>query len=198
MFTSPSVKPRRRVAGGLQNSQEHSLTAPQELHISQDLHISQEQSLNASQENAGDDGELTLLRGDRHAVFEVGAMPPAARQLLASSNSAACGLSSAAQFAYVATADTCVVWSLAGGSGAAVHRLAMPDAESLEAPAVALVAGVGAGDVGVVAVGSLGRVRYWDRVVFGLGGAAQFHAAALALAPADRCEQIAEASAGLF
>ncbi|KAJ2062337.1 hypothetical protein GGI17_002455 [Coemansia sp. S146] len=213
MFTSPSVRTRRRVAGGraLGGEQQHSQRQSQE--YSQEY--SQEAMSEASQEqtcvfNYNDDdmeltqesaseGEHTLLRGDRHAVFEVGALPPAARQLLASSDEVSCGVSGVARFAFVATASTCVVWSFAAGSSAAVHRLAMPDAgEGAGAPAVALVAGVGAGDVGVVAVGGLGHVRYWDRVVFGLGGASQFHSAALPLGAADRCEQIVEASAGLL
>ncbi|KAJ1823860.1 hypothetical protein GGH91_000932 [Coemansia sp. RSA 2671] len=213
MFTSPSVRTRRRAADSRAqsveqlNSQRQSLECSQE--FSQDTlpESSQEQTavfnsndddMELTQESLGE-SEQTLLRGDRHAVFEVGAMPPAARQLLASGDDVSCGLSSVAQFAFVATTSTCVVWSFAAGSKAAVHRLAMPDAgEGAGAPAVALVAGVGAGDVGVVAVGGLGHVRYWDRVVFGLGGASQFHSAALPLGPADRCEQITSASTGLF
>ncbi|KAJ2110284.1 hypothetical protein IW146_005970 [Coemansia sp. RSA 922] len=213
MFTSPSVRTRRRVVGGRalggeqQNSQRQSQEYSQEYSQEALSEASQEQTsvisyndddMELAQEPASE-GEHTLLRGDRHAVFEVGAMPSAARQLVASSDEVSCGVSDEARFAFVATASTCVVWSFAAGSSAAVHRLAMPDAgEGAGAPSVALVAGVGAGDVGVVAVSGLGHVRYWDRVVFGLGGASQFHSTALALSPTDRCEQIVEASAGLL
>ncbi|KAJ2890037.1 hypothetical protein IWW38_004352, partial [Coemansia aciculifera] len=190
MFTSPGVRTKRRglAARDLGSSQQPSL---------QEAALSQEEN---EEEFAYNDDEHTLLRGDRHAVFEVGALPPAARQLLSSGDAVACGLSDAAQFGFVATASTCIVWSFASGSGASEpHRLEMPsDAGSQSAPTIALVAGVGSGDVGLVAVGAGGHVRYWDRVVFGLGGAAQFSSAELTLAPGDRCEQIVEAAAGLF
>ncbi|KAJ2746968.1 hypothetical protein GGI20_000955 [Coemansia sp. BCRC 34301] len=195
MFTSPSVRTRRRVVGSgvawTSQSQE-ALTEHSPLFTFND------DDAGLTQETTSGEGPHTLLHGDRHAVFEVGALPPAAAQLLGSSDSVACGLSSTAQFAFVATGVTCAVWSFAAGSSAEVHLLAMPDAGDLDAPAVALVAGVGAGDVGVVAVSRLGSVRYWDRVVFGLGGTDCFHCATLALSPSDQCEQIAEASAGLF
>ncbi|KAJ2493258.1 hypothetical protein IWW37_000721 [Coemansia sp. RSA 2050] len=213
MFTSPSVRTRRRAVESRASSVEQLNSQRQSLEYSQEY--SQDTLPESSQEqaavyNCNDDGmeltqeslsegEQTLLRGDRHAVFEVGTMPPAARQLLASGDEVSCGLSPVAQFAFVATGSTCVVWSFAVGSNATVHCLAMPDAgEGAGAPAVALVADVGAGDVGVVAVSGLGHVRYWDRIVFGLGGTSQFHSTALSLASTDRCEQITKASTGLF
>ncbi|KAJ2465048.1 hypothetical protein EV174_006719, partial [Coemansia sp. RSA 2320] len=147
----------------------------------------------------------TLLRGDRHAVFEVAGLPPAARQLLDAADVAgagvACGVSDELRFAFAATTATCLVWALDGA--AAVYRLAMPDAASAapaDAPAVALVPGADLrGDVGLVACSSSGHVRYWERVVFGLGGAEQFRSAELLLpTPDDRCLQLAEVCAGVF
>ncbi|KAJ2826533.1 hypothetical protein IWW50_002313, partial [Coemansia erecta] len=150
-----------------------------------------------------------LLRGDKHAVFDVAAFPDTVQRQLGSidfeSVPVASGLSSASSFAFVATPTTCLVWSYDSTSSAmgGVYRLAMPDpddAADFEAPLVALVSvGDVQSDVGVLACSATGQLRYWDRVAFGLGGTDRFYNKELELLDAaDRCVQITEAFAGLF
>ncbi|KAJ2666490.1 hypothetical protein IW148_000978 [Coemansia sp. RSA 1199] len=150
-----------------------------------------------------------LLRGDKHAVFDVAAFPEAVRRQLGSidpeSVPISAGLSSESSFAFVATPTTCLVWSYDSASSVmgGVYRLAMPDpddATDFAAPLVALVSvGEVQSDVGVLACSATGQLRFWDRVAFGLGGTDRFHSRDLDLPDAsDRCVQISEAFAGLF
>ncbi|KAJ2300539.1 hypothetical protein IW139_001027 [Coemansia sp. RSA 353] len=150
-----------------------------------------------------------LLRGDKHAVFDVAAFPDAVRRQLGSidpeSVPIAAGLSSESSFAFVATPTTCLVWSYDNASSVmgGVYRLAMPDpddATDFAAPLVALVSvGDIQSDVGVLACSATGQLRFWDRVAFGLGGTDRFHSRDLDLPDAsDRCVQISESFAGLF
>ncbi|KAJ2161323.1 hypothetical protein GGF46_001584 [Coemansia sp. RSA 552] len=153
------------------------------------------------------DGRRVLLRGDKHAVFDVAGFPDAVQRQLGSidfrSVPVTAGLNSASKFAFVATPTACFVWAYASGAATTVHRLPMPDPEdtaAFEAPVVALVPVGGVqSDVGVLVCSTAGQIRYWDRVAFGLGGTERFHSRGLELSdPADRCCQIVEVHTDLF
>ncbi|KAJ1661702.1 hypothetical protein EV178_006460 [Coemansia sp. RSA 1646] len=156
------------------------------------------------------DGDAhTLLRGDKHAVIEVSSFPETVRKLLGSvdlrSVPITAGLSCDSGFAFVATPTTCLVWSYSRSTSSmdSVYKLAMPDPQSsaiYEAPVVAL-AGTGErqSDVGLLSCSATGEVRYWDRVVFGLGGTDRFYSKSLELLDtADRCTHINEVYPNTF
>ncbi|KAI8320104.1 hypothetical protein GQ54DRAFT_264164 [Martensiomyces pterosporus] len=155
------------------------------------------------------DDQRTLMRGDKHAVFEVAGFPDAVRRHLGSidlvSVPVTSGLNDDAKFAFVATPTSCFVWSYAESKSpnSSVYKLAMPDTDNAtiyKTPVVALVpAGNLQSDVGVLACSTTGQIRYWDRVVFGLGGTERFHTKELSLAHAgDECCQIIEIYSGLY
>ncbi|KAJ2079187.1 hypothetical protein H4R24_003962 [Coemansia sp. RSA 988] len=153
-------------------------------------------------------GQRTLLRGEKHAVFGVAGFPEAVRQQVAAAElrgaAVTAGLDSIGRFAYVATAAECSVWTYDGAASAInrVHRLVLPDRTSLaetDSPLVVLVAaGDEQTDVGVVVCSTSGQLRYWDRVAFGLGGTDRFLSHTIELNDvADQCCRIAEVYTGL-
>ncbi|KAJ2598706.1 hypothetical protein H4R99_004000 [Coemansia sp. RSA 1722] len=126
-------------------------------------------------------GQLrTLLRGDSHAVFAVSGFPEQVSEFLKAARIRAepvsCGASAGAQFAYAASASTCLVWAYGSESYSSVYKLEMPPNSNGDkgAPVISLISDTTPGDVGVVACSSSGQLRYWDRVVFGLGGTLQY------------------------
>ncbi|KAJ1993764.1 hypothetical protein GGI25_000906 [Coemansia spiralis] len=156
-----------------------------------------------------DNAMHTLLQGDKHAVFEIAGFPEQVRKQLGSIDlrnvPLTVGLNAESKFAFVATPTTCFVWSYVYNrtSMNSVYRLAMPDPDSAaiyEAPVVALVAASEKqSDVGLLACSATGQIRYWDRVVFGLGGTERFFNKDLAISDStDRCCQIIEIYSGLF
>ncbi|KAJ2399281.1 hypothetical protein GGI23_002750, partial [Coemansia sp. RSA 2559] len=152
-------------------------------------------SNNTEEETTAGEHGRTLLRGDKHAVLEVSCFPETVRKLLGSIDlrnvPLTSGLSSESGFAFVATPTTCLVWSYSRSAASmdSVYKLAMPDPQSAaiyEAPVVALVsAGERQSDVGLLSCSPTGEVRYWDRVVFGLGGTDRFYAKDLELVDAE-------------
>ncbi|KAJ2513727.1 hypothetical protein GGI11_004313 [Coemansia sp. RSA 2049] len=155
------------------------------------------------------DGPHTLLRNDKHSVLEVSSFPDTVHKLLGSidlrSVPLTAGLSSDSGFAFVATPTTCLVWSYSRleGSMDGTYKLTMPDpqnAEIYEAPVAALVAtGEKQNDVGLISCSATGEIRYWDSVVFGLGGTDRFHNRSLELFDTtDRCIRIKEVYPGIF
>ncbi|KAJ2660134.1 hypothetical protein IWW48_003081 [Coemansia sp. RSA 1200] len=155
------------------------------------------------------DGPHTLLRNDKHSVLEVSSFPDTVHKLLGSidlrSVPLTAGLSSDSGFAFVATPTTCLVWSYSHleSSMDDTYKLTMPDpqnAEIYEAPVAALVAaGEKQNDVGLISCSATGEIRYWDSVVFGLGGADRFHSRHLELFDStDRCIRIKEVYPGIF
>ncbi|KAJ2553237.1 hypothetical protein EV175_003013 [Coemansia sp. RSA 1933] len=158
---------------------------------------------------APDSDSCTLLRGDKHAVFKVSCFPETVRKLLGSidlrSVPLTSGLSSDSGFAFVATPTTCLVWPYNHPTASAdsVYKLSMPDPQSVaifEAPVVALVsAGERQSDVGLLSCSATGEIRYWDRVVFGLGGTDRFYTRNLEiLDPEDRCTRIRDVYPSTF
>ncbi|KAJ2853413.1 hypothetical protein J3B02_003154, partial [Coemansia erecta] len=132
-------------------------------------------------EAAMDSGQLrVLLRGDSHAVFAVASFPEQVSGFLKAAHirgdPVSCGASAGAQFAYAASASTCLVWAYGTESYSSVYKLDMPPSAngSREAPVVSLISDTTPGDVGVLACNRSGQMRYWDRVVFGLGGTLQY------------------------
>ncbi|KAI9505597.1 hypothetical protein BX070DRAFT_220368 [Coemansia spiralis] len=148
-----------------------------------------------------DNAMHTLLQGDKHAVFEIAGFPEQVRKQLGSIDlrnvPLTVGLNAESKFAFVATPTTCFVWSYVYNrtSMNSVYRLAMPDPDI-----VALVAASEKqSDVGLLACSATGQIRYWDRVVFGLGGTERFFNKDLAISDStDRCCQIIEIYSGLF
>ncbi|ORX71162.1 hypothetical protein DL89DRAFT_120522 [Linderina pennispora] len=149
-----------------------------------------------------------LMQGEKHAVFEVAGFPEAVRQHLGSIDFASVpvssGVSDEAKFAYVATPTVCLVWSYAGSGRAVnnVYQLAMPDPSSatiFESPIISLVpSSAQQGDVGVIACTATGQLRYWDHIVFGLGGTERFHSKDLGLTDInDQCSEILDVYPGL-
>ncbi|KAJ1940998.1 hypothetical protein FBU59_003636, partial [Linderina macrospora] len=154
------------------------------------------------------DVSRVLLQGERHAVFETAGFPEAVRQHLGSIDTTrvpvSSGVSDETKFAYVATPTVCLVWSYAGSGRAVdtVYQLAMPDpraATVFEAPIISLVpASAQHGDVGVIACTPTGQIRYWDHIVFGLGGTERFHSKDLGLTDInDECREILDVYSGL-
>lgn len=153
--------------------------------------------------------EQTLLRGDKHAVFAVSTFPESVRKQLGSvelkSMPVKSGINEQYQFAYVATSTTCFVWSYADGSkNPNTYQLAMPDprnAYDYETPVIALISAddTQRGDIGVLACSSAGQIRYWDRVVLGLGGVDRFCSKTVPLPDTnDKCSEITEVYSGLY
>ncbi|KAJ2722324.1 hypothetical protein GGI07_003406 [Coemansia sp. Benny D115] len=222
MFSSPSVRVRRRpmdIVDDTQSKKQRTAVPPAWLgplaqpsaHLSVeptdvDTHGNAQQGEEEEDEDEDEDllpvgGQLrALLRGERHSVLQAGSVPEEVRgfvsQALHNGEALECGAH--AGFAHVATNSWCLVWAYGVSDDGIVYRLQMPPAGHAERPVVMLVEGRATGDTGVLAVGGSGQVRFWDRVVFGLGGPAGFQTTELGVLDGeDWCERLVLVRPGL-
>ncbi|KAJ1826384.1 hypothetical protein LPJ56_002200 [Coemansia sp. RSA 2599] len=146
----------------------------------------------------------TLLRGDSYAVFAVASFPEQVSDFMKAAHGrgdpVSCGASAGAQFAYVASASICLVWAYGTENYSSVYKLDMPPSASgsREPPVILLISDTTPSDVGVLACSRSGQLRYWDRVVFGLGGT--LHYLSVDISPSlqsDSCVRAVQAYADL-